>query len=340
MLSELLSQNLEYHSSFLNWVICTTDGAAEFFERYSNNRFSVSDLVIDYRLEIPKSQIWIMHDHPREGSHFTQEDLERIASKFEYMRRKLFDLRGMKRRIFVICNCDNNLTEHYMWNDGRMDFSFDRQRLNRLKYAIDYGFPHGENRLVVTGRRDRVDKVDWSYGTAILDPDNSDWQGDDGQWDKNAPLIAFGKLRMPLLPQGWRRPQIQVPPLAKEILIRADDDRLKTQIGAKIGGQIRLNGERGWGLYGPYVPLAPGFYEMTINFSDSPLKGRAAMDIAGGNSTQSFVNRFIYGGNCGNGKATLRVTLPRDTIKVEVRLYCDEDFSGSIHSIKINRIDV
>ena len=219
-----------------------------------------------------------------------------------------------------------------------MDYGFDRRRLNRIKASIDEAFPSGRNRLVVIALKGRTSKIDWSYPTAVFEPDNSEWGGDDAQWNEVAHLIALGRNKFPLLPESWPRPALTIRNLQSVHSFTAADERLKTAVGQRIDGLIRLEGAGGGGLYGPYVRLPAGFYEMGIRFAASEIRGAARMDVACGLDVSVRAARPVLASNLIDREAKLRVAFERDMINVEVRLWCDDGFVGAIESVAIKRL--
>jgi hypothetical protein len=278
-----------------------------------------------------------MHEIPANGYLYQFEDLPRVASKFEHMRKKFFALRCLRNRTFVLCQADNNLTVHYMWEDGRMDFAFDRPRLDRIKHALDKVFPYGRNRLVVLGLKGRIDQINWSYPTVVFEPDDSEWSGDDCQWDAAAPIIARGTNRLAFLPNDWPRPVLRVSALQSAFWFSAGDERVKTQVGRRIGPIIMLNGAGGAGIFGPYKRLALGIYEISIVFQTGDIRGAAVMEVGGGVKSEVFGKRSVVASNLVGREAKLRLVLSQDTINVEVRLWCNEGFIGAVEGIRIMR---
>ena len=216
-LSRLCGTSFSYQSSILNWAVCDPDSIANFFDLYSARKINDSDILLDRdlffyrgysgdRIELRGCSIWLMHEHPKLGVDFTADDVARIASKYEYLRSKLFSLRTKKTRTFVICNSDNNLMQHHMWAEGRLNINFSSLALNRIYDSISRAFPKGKNRLVVVSNRDRTRQIDWSYPTVIMERENSEWQGEDRQWDRAARRIAKAGFRLPMLPRTWPRP--------------------------------------------------------------------------------------------------------------------------------------
>lgn len=118
----------------------------------------------------------------------------------------------------------------------------------------------------------------------------------------------------PGAPSAWKAGSIDsAPPLVFD----AAGDGLKTNVGVKAGGVIRMvNARRGFGLYGPYITLTPGAWIARLYLEPAHARcGRAAFDVSAESATIML------------GFAALDLDL-RDQTVVELPIYLDRALSG------------
>jgi SAM-dependent methyltransferase len=122
----------------------------------------------------------------------------------------------------------------------------------------------------------------------------------------------------------------------------ANDMRLHTAAGIRENNAIRVTEEQsGIIFYGPYIPLPPGNYEALIRFdADERCEGTATMDVcsdAGVNvlAQQTIMAKEIFDKGM---TATVEFSCSNPMLKVEVRLFCDNDFAATVRSVEISEI--
>ncbi|MGH9770373.1 MAG: glycosyltransferase [Candidatus Acidiferrales bacterium] len=118
-----------------------------------------------------------------------------------------------------------------------------------------------------------------------------------------------------------------------------DDARLLTQIGIREKNRIRADGSRaGMVLYGPYIHLAPGNYEATIQFDPALAPaGLARMDVSADSGKEVLAARTITAEQlCEQGmSASIPFSCTNPTLNIEVHLSCEAAFVAAIQSVEI-----
>ena len=116
------------------------------------------------------------------------------------------------------------------------------------------------------------------------------------------------------------------------------DDGLMTITGQINGSNIELvDASAGFGLYGPYVALPQGEYVARIDVGETPEpKGGGEMQVcADGSSIVLATARFVL--NHRTRSIELPFFLDRDYSGVEVRLYNEAEFTGTIRGVEVSK---
>ena len=113
------------------------------------------------------------------------------------------------------------------------------------------------------------------------------------------------------------------------------DPRLQTQTGQRTADGIAIGaGPAGTALFGPYLALPRGRYVARIGFGGAtPVTGRARMDVSADAGHRVVAERDLPAS--GDATVTLPFTLEEAAGAVEVRLFCEADFTGLITSVAI-----
>src|ERR1700745_2763663 len=100
-----------------------------------------------------------------------------------------------------------------------------------------------------------------------------------------------------------------------------DDTRLRTAIGIREPKVIRIPMTNGAALYGPYVDLLAGRYEVVIRFDpDTPCHGGAMMDVCASVGAERLAKQWITADQilAGGLSASLEFSCSRPLLGVEV----------------------
>ena len=102
--------------------------------------------------------------------------------------------------------------------------------------------------------------------------------------------------------------------------------------------QIRLEGEAGTGLFGPYVTLPAGTYLARLRFqAGRPASGRARMDVTCSTGQHLLAERQVEAGMIGVAGTCLDLPFgaEREMAALEVRLFCEPGFRAAIEGVEI-----
>lgn len=111
-------------------------------------------------------------------------------------------------------------------------------------------------------------------------------------------------------------------------------DRYWTQVGERQDAKLVSNGNAGYLLFGPYVPLQAGTYNLLIKGDVEALAdgGKVRIDVA------SAKGKAIHGGQDVTDKGALPsfdVVLPADAADVEVRVQVPQDARVSVEAYQL-----
>jgi len=126
---------------------------------------------------------------------------------------------------------------------------------------------------------------------------------------------------------------------SEPLSFNATDPRFGTQTGDRAGTGIRLTGAAGYGLFGPYVKLAPGTYRVAVVFGERA-SGEAIMDIAA-DKGRKILNQRTFNSNVGNDGDRIELTLEllEALADAEVRIRGASGFTGLITKVEFIPLD-
>jgi len=119
------------------------------------------------------------------------------------------------------------------------------------------------------------------------------------------------------------------------------DSRLRTQVGKRVGKHIKSTGESGYLMFGPYISIAPGQYEIKVlgmidNNNDSP---ETYIDFAANRGMVIFEKKVItesYDEEC---ITVNKIVVDKVYDDFEVRLFVDSEVEVVVSLLKITLID-
>jgi hypothetical protein len=127
--------------------------------------------------------------------------------------------------------------------------------------------------------------------------------------------------------RGTTRPQ-------RVLRFAAGDPAIRTEIGEKIDGVIRLRGRIGCGVYGPYLDLPMGRLTALIRLV-GPRRGLVMMDVAADIGDTIVASRIIDLGSVRGDVLELSTVVPRPLWKCEIRLFCDRDAEADVAAVEL-----
>ncbi|MET3119259.1 hypothetical protein AAKU64_003498 [Undibacterium sp. GrIS 1.8] len=137
------------------------------------------------------------------------------------------------------------------------------------------------------------------------------------------------------LPTTIRLKQQQLP---ESFSFMADDNRLRTQIGSIVDNFICSTNRAGYLIFGPYVAIAAGQYQVNIygKVGAAGLTG-AHMDVAINKGANIIVGAALLGQNEESKLISIVFTLNNFCTDLEIRVWVDSESDLSISSIDIQR---
>ncbi|WP_341988099.1 methyltransferase domain-containing protein [Azorhizobium sp. AG788] len=148
---------------------------------------------------------------------------------------------------------------------------------------------------------------------------------------------------------GWRgqcvSPHFWVAVRRNEpIVILADDPRLQTQIGVRAGNTLKLSapateGGRYFGLFGPYINLANGIYNIDIAMTiPDHVSGTVTFDVCCESGQNIIYCSDFDIETLRSGHLEVQVTAPECVSSVEFRLNVPAGFEAEIEKITITEV--
>jgi 2-polyprenyl-3-methyl-5-hydroxy-6-metoxy-1,4-benzoquinol methylase len=125
------------------------------------------------------------------------------------------------------------------------------------------------------------------------------------------------------------------------IVMQGDDTRLGTVIGTKGDGAIKVAYDaapdaRGYALYGPYLPLTAGTYDVTIELDPgASAVENAHVDAVAESGTLDLGGRTVAASEIAAGTIRHTVELKRLAYGAEIRLLVPGGFAGAIRRVTI-----
>jgi hypothetical protein len=116
---------------------------------------------------------------------------------------------------------------------------------------------------------------------------------------------------------------------------RADSDALRTEVGEKLPGRIRVEAPRGCALHGPRLELPAGRAVARICFA-GPRRGIAKMDVALNAGSRTLAEAELDLARQSADKAEISFEVPSGVQGLEVRLFCKSGVHAEIAGIEID----
>lgn len=124
------------------------------------------------------------------------------------------------------------------------------------------------------------------------------------------------------------------------IRLRGDDARLKSIGGRRAGRQMHSTGQAGHMLYGPYIYLAAGHYEVRLQGSFSGYAGsnpNIEVAVRGGNHL--LARGELYGANLDETtERRLAFTVDTDCTDLEIRVWVEASNVVALRMLEIHRV--
>jgi hypothetical protein len=177
LLSERLGEPLSPRSFPLDWMFAPPDAAARLLRSEVRVPEHPGELQVVQTPFWARHGVWLWHDPVDEPLAALQERMRRRWERF-------LALRGLRRRVFVLSNTQNNLDRVAEIAPQRLDFRLDARRMAAVRDALHALFGAEGTELVFVAYAARVmpDAARAGMNLAILEPDRTNHEGDDAQW--------------------------------------------------------------------------------------------------------------------------------------------------------------
>jgi hypothetical protein len=184
-LSSLLNDQLLERSAFFNWVFVSASDIAKVVERLHSGPIMPHSLYVPTHaqeaLRLEDFKLWFWHEKLSDA--VTQDDVERIAGKYERLRNRFLKMLEKPTRYIVLSNTQNNIEDFYPYQTQGMNISLDADIVSEIACAPWATNQYGRAEMIAvtyprrwTGRP----HPDVSY----LEEDDTVWEGSLAHWDE------------------------------------------------------------------------------------------------------------------------------------------------------------
>lgn len=179
LLRERLDPSMELRTLPFDWSLAPPGAAARLLRgplRVPPNR---AELVAAQQPFWARHGVWLWHDPLANEADFAAMQA-RMTRRWD----RMLALRALQRRLFIVSNTQNNLSRVPDQAPQPMDFRLTRQRMRDLAAAVAAVFGPDGNSLLFVAYADRItaDARQAGFPLALLEPDDSNHDGDTEQW--------------------------------------------------------------------------------------------------------------------------------------------------------------
>lgn len=125
--------------------------------------------------------VWLWHEKP---SHtVTPDDVVNIASKYEHLRKNFAHMFEKPIKYLVVSNAQNNVTDHYPFQNGQMNVTLSGDKINRILSSNWASGLSGHFDVFAISTKERWEGM--RHGAAvIINPGETEWKGSDDEWSR------------------------------------------------------------------------------------------------------------------------------------------------------------
>jgi glycosyltransferase involved in cell wall biosynthesis len=113
------------------------------------------------------------------------------------------------------------------------------------------------------------------------------------------------------------------------------DHRLHTQVGRKAGQTIATTGAAGYLLYGPYVPITPGTYQILVFVNAANKLSSARLEVTAAKGAKNLGQHHLHAPGRDGCAGDLRFSVSEYQEDVEIRVWVD-----GVDCLTISRIEM
>lgn len=179
LLRDRLDPTMELRSLPFDWSLTPAGAASRWLRGPVRVPQTRAELLPAQRPFWARHGVWLWHDPVDDAAAFAALQ-DRLRRRWD----RMLALRALERRVFIVSNTQNNLNRVRDSAPQPMDFRLTGQRMRDLAVAVAAVFGPDGNSLLFVAYAHRItpDAREAGFRLAILEPDDSDHDGDADQW--------------------------------------------------------------------------------------------------------------------------------------------------------------
>ena len=184
-LSSRLNDQLFERSAFFNWVFVSASDIAKVVERLHLGPIMPHSLYVpphaQEALRLEDFKLWFWHEKLSDA--VTQDDVERIARKYERLRNRFREMLEKPARYIVLSNTQNNIEDVYPYQTQGMNISLDADIVSEIACAPWATNQYGRAEMIAVTYPRRWTGRPHPY-VSYLEEDDTVWEGSFARWDE------------------------------------------------------------------------------------------------------------------------------------------------------------
>ncbi|OJY77661.1 MULTISPECIES: hypothetical protein [unclassified Rhizobium] len=194
-LSLLVDDELRARSGFFNWVFVSASDIARVADRLVAAPITPKSLYVPTHareaLRLEDFKVWFWHE--KFSDEVNQDDVQRIATKYERLRNNFLKMLEKPVRYIVLSNTQNNLENFYPYKNQGMSISLNADIVSEIADAPWATNQYGSAQMIAlsyprrwTGKPHR--------SVSYLQEDDTEWEGSVTSWDQALPQHLISDL--------------------------------------------------------------------------------------------------------------------------------------------------
>lgn len=351
MIEKIIGADFSETSSFFQWIFQDSRTTHKIFEDFihKNRKITKDDIGIDLVNQrwpfLKATNSYFCHDgldgdgEKRRAENISDDEkINNVIEKYNHFLNKMRNLSEKKKRIFIFSNADLGFKQFHIYEMGYVEWSYNKEHIERLCDSINLCFKNGENTFIFAANEKNIIH-DLSCCSLFLLKDSSYFFYDNESWDKiflslndsTADKICNIKRNKSYISKH-KEEKFFYNVMSKQLFY--NDNYVE-----KTSDAFKMNCVTSIPLWGPYIRISSGFYEATIFLNDDKISGEAMFQLTCENGKKMIVESKIDHNIVNyDHKLSIRFNVDKVLHDVETRIFVPEHFSASINSIKIERI--
>lgn len=292
-------------SSFFRYVFQNPAGISTFFDKFliNNADLELSDLCFeqhDFKSPyMPETGTWFVHEERERAFEETgirreySEILPHVKSKYNHLLKKMRSLSEKKKRVFIFGNSDLEPRTWPRYMNGSIEWRFRKEDIVNLCASISKSFPSGENIFIFVGSYlNIIDNID--VCSAFFIAGSNDWKGDDSSWDKI--FEKFPRKNEDNRSNLYNNKNNLLLIQTNKLLYTSENREINVDNASVFRSELGFVVDRsaaGNIIWGPYVRLCSGLYEVAAVFDPNEFLGFANLKITKNRGSEE-INRRCF----------------------------------------------